>query len=127
MNVFVRLHPSGIVASQAPILVKNKNLGGIDMKTSRILAGVAAATMAIAPIAATAGTRAAETGAVSVQPVKMSTLTRSAKPAERKSEAGGSAVIVAVLAAAAVVAGIIAATDDDDNDLVVEPTTSAGG
>ena len=74
------------------------------MKSSRILAGVAAATMAIAPIAAQAGTRAADTGAVSVQPVKMSTLTRSAKPADRKSEAGGSAVIIAVLAAAAVVA-----------------------
>lgn len=97
------------------------------MKSSRILAGVAAATMAIAPIAAQAGTRAADTGAVSVQPVKMSTLTRSAKPADRKSEAGGSAVIIAVLAAAAVVAGIIAATDDNDNDLIVEPTTSAGG
>jgi len=88
------------------------------MMTSRILAGVAAATMAIAPVAAQAGTRAADAGTVSVEPVKMSTLTRSTKPAEKKSEAGGSAVIIAVLAAAAVVAGIIAATDDDDNELL---------
>ena len=101
------------------------------MLTSRFLAGVAAATLAIAPVAAQAGTRAADAGAVSVEPVKMSTLTRSAKPAAKKSEAGGSAVIVAVLAAAAVVAGIIAATDDNDDDLDIEPTpeptVSAGG
>ncbi|MDG6079619.1 hypothetical protein E3U23_10475 [Erythrobacter litoralis] len=85
------------------------------MKTGRILAGAAAAAMAFAPIAAQAGTRASDAGTVSVQPVKMSSLTRSAKPAEKKSEAGGSAVIIAVLAAAAVVAGIVVAADDDDN------------
>lgn len=86
------------------------------MKTSRLLSGLGAVAMAVAPVAAQAGTRAAEADVVSVQPVKMSSVSRATSEAERKSElAGGSSVIIAILAAAAVIAGIIIAVDDDED------------
>lgn len=90
-----------------------------DLTIGRILAGVGAAALAVAPIAAQAGTRAVDGETVSVQPVKMSVVSRASKSAEKKSElGGGSSVIIAVLAAAAVIAGIIVAADgDDDEDL----------
>lgn len=84
------------------------------MKTSRLLMGFGAATMAIAPVAAQAGTRAADAGVVAVQPVKMSTVSRSAQTAEKKNELGGPGLIIAILAVAAIVAGIIIAADDND-------------
>ena len=85
------------------------------MKTSRLLSGIGAAAMAFAPVAAQAGTRAAEADVVSVQPVKMSSVSRASQTAEKKSELGGSSVIIALLAAAAVIIGIIIAVDDDDD------------
>ena len=86
------------------------------MKISRLLSGIGAVAVAMAPVAAQAGTRAADTGVVSVQPVKMSTVSRASATAEKKSElAGGSATIIAILAAAAVIVGIIIAVDDDDD------------
>ena len=53
------------------------------MKTSRLFMGFGAAAMAIAPVAAQAGTRAADAGVVAVQPVKMSTVSRSTQAAEK--------------------------------------------
>ncbi|QZD89457.1 hypothetical protein K3148_11650 [Qipengyuania aurantiaca] len=84
------------------------------MKTSRLLSGLGAVAMAVAPVAAQAGTRAADTGAIAVQPVKMSSVERGAEAATSESELGGSATILAVLAAVAVILGIIIAVDDDD-------------
>ena len=85
------------------------------MKTSRLLSGIGAIAVAMAPVAAQAGTRAADAGVVSVEPIKLS---RVSATAEKKSEIGegsGSAVIIAILAAAAVIAGIIIAVSDDDD------------
>lgn len=82
------------------------------MKTSRLLIGIAAAAMSIAPVAAQAGTRASDARAVAVQPVKMSTVTRSAQTAEKKNELGGAGLIVAILAFAAIIGGIVIAADD---------------
>ena len=84
------------------------------MKTSRLLSGLGAVAMAVAPVAAQAGTRAADTGAIAVQPVKMSGVERGAETVTTKSELGGSATILAALAAIAVIIGIIIAVDDDD-------------
>ncbi len=86
------------------------------MKISRLLSGLGAVAMAVAPVAAQAGTRASDAGALTVQPVKMSTVSRTAKPAGMKSEAGGSATILAVVAAIAVILGILVATGGDDDD-----------
>lgn len=84
------------------------------MKTSRLLSGLGAVAMAVAPVAAQAGTRAADTGAIAVQPVKMSGVERGTETVTTKSELGGSATILAALAAIAVIIGIIIAVDDDD-------------
>ena len=86
------------------------------MKTSRLLSGLGAVAMAVVPVAAQAGTRAADTGAIAVQPVKMSGVERGAETVTTSSEMGGSAVILAVLAAVAVIVGIIVAVDDDTTD-----------
>lgn len=89
-----------------------------EVTFGRMLAGAGAIAMAIAPIAAQAGTRAADAQTVSVKPVTMAPVSRASKSAEKKSEIGGSSVLIAVLAAAAVIAGIVvAASDDDDADL----------
>ncbi len=86
------------------------------MKTSRLLSGLGAVAMAVVPVAAQAGTRAADTGAIAVQPVKMSGVERGTETVTTKSELGGSATILAVLAAIAVIVGIIVAVDDDTTD-----------
>lgn len=84
----------------------------------QILAGAGAFAMMTAPVAAQAGTRAADAGTVSVKPVKLSNVSRATATAKKEAELGGSSVLIAVLAAAAVIAGIVvAASDDDDDDL----------
>lgn len=84
------------------------------MKTSRLLSGLGAMAMAVVPVAAQAGTRAADTGSIAIQPVKMSGVERGTETVTTKSEIGGSAAILAVLAAVAVIVGIVVAVDDDD-------------
>lgn len=84
------------------------------MKTSRLLSGLGAVAMAVVPVAAQAGTRAADTGAISVQPVAMSGVERGTETVTTKSELNGSATILAILALLALVAGIAAASGDDD-------------
>ena len=86
------------------------------MKTSRLLSGLGAVAMAVAPVAAQAGTRAADAGTIAVQPVKMSGVERGTETVTTKSEMGGSAAILAVLAAVAVIVGIVIAVDDDTTD-----------
>lgn len=86
------------------------------MKTSRLLSGLGAVAMAVVPVAAQAGTRAADAGEIAVQPVKMSGVERGTEAATSESEIGGSATIVAILAAIAIIVGIIVAVDDDTTD-----------
>ncbi|MBY6128582.1 hypothetical protein KUW15_07640 [Qipengyuania aquimaris] len=89
----------------------------IKKTLGRIMAGAGVMAMVATPMVANAGTRAADAEVVSVQPVKMSAVSRASEGAESRSEAGGTATIVAIIAAVAVIIGIIAAVDDDDDDL----------
>ena len=86
------------------------------MKTSRLLSGLGAVAMAVVPVAAQAGTRAADSGAIAVQPVKMSGVERGTETVTTSSEMGGSTAILAALAVIAVIIGIIIAVDDDTTD-----------
>lgn len=75
-----------------------------------LIAAASALGLAVAPVAANAGTRAND-----VVPAA-ATIDRDIAPVTESSEMGGSAIIIAILAAAAVIAGILAAIDDDDGD-----------
>lgn len=80
---------------------------------TRMMMTAAAATMAFAPIAAQAGTRASDNA--SVYSVSAPGVGRSAN-GENQSEGGGaSAIILGLLAAAAVIAGIYFAVDSEDD------------
>lgn len=76
---------------------------------TKIFAATAALGMALAPVAASAGTRAAD-----VVPATY-TVDRASADAENTAELGGSSLVIAALAAIAVIVGIIIAVDDDDN------------
>lgn len=81
------------------------------MKTfSRMMLAAAATTLAVTPIAAQAGTRASDSGAV--YSVSAPGLGRAA---EGEKAASGSTIILAIFAAIAVGAGIYFAADSDDN------------
>jgi len=88
------------------------------LNMSRIAMTAAALGMAIAPIAATANTRAADNGAVYSAPVSA--------PGKGRADDGeklvGQGIILAVFAVAAAVGGIVIATDGGNND-----TASPGG
>ena len=78
---------------------------------SRLMVATAAASMAFAPIAAQANTRAADNAPVYT--------TATAEPgvavaAEGEELRGASGILIALLAAAAAIAGIIAVADTDD-------------
>ena len=82
--------------------------------TSRLVMTAAAASLAFAPIAATANTRAADSKA---------TYTTASAPGQgvaaegEKLEAeGGVGIIIAILGAAAIVGGIIILAEDDDDN-----------
>ncbi|MEO1729288.1 MAG: hypothetical protein AAFR64_00955 [Pseudomonadota bacterium] len=80
--------------------------------TSRLVMTAAAASLAFAPIAATANTRAADSKA---------TYTTASAPgegvtAEGEKLEGTAGILVALLAAAAIVGGIIIIAEDDDDD-----------
>lgn len=78
---------------------------------SRIVFAAAAASMAMTPIAAQAGTRAGDTTAV----YSAAAVPGIGRSAEGESLAGGSDIIIALLAAAAIIAGLVLASDSDDN------------
>lgn len=75
----------------------------------KLIAAASALGLAVAPVAANAGTRANDVVPAAAK------IDRNIAPVTESSEMGGSAIIVAILALAAVIAGIIAATSDDDN------------
>jgi hypothetical protein len=83
------------------------------MKTAiRMIMAVAAASMAILPVAAQANTRAGDSGAVYT--------TASAQPglgraADGEAAAGGLSIILALFSSALIITGIVFATQSDDN------------
>lgn len=83
------------------------------MVFKKVMVGLAAASMVIAPTAATAGTRA-DTAMPAVKASTIQLGERTSASVKKEERIGGSATILAVLAAAAVIAGIIIAVDDDD-------------
>lgn len=79
---------------------------------SRLTMAAAAATMAVAPIAVQANTRAGDSGA--------SYSTSAAQPglgraANGESVGGGASVLLAILASALIIGGIVMSSDSDDN------------
>ena len=81
---------------------------------SRSLVAAATASLAIAPIAAQANTRASDSAPVYS--------TSNANPGigradEGESLAGGPGIIIALLAGAAIIAGIVVAADNEDDDV----------
>lgn len=85
------------------------------MKIKNVLAGVAAAGLAIAPVAASAGTRAAS-ALPTLTSGSMVMGTHSTRAVKKDEQMGGTAIIVAIIAVVAVILGILAATDDDRSD-----------
>ena len=84
------------------------------MKTmSRLMVTAAAASMAVAPIAVQANTRAGDNAPVYTSETAQPGLGRAAEGEEVR---GGSTIILALLAAAAAVGGIIVAAGNDADD-----------
>lgn len=82
--------------------------------TSRVMVAAAAASMAFAPIAVQANTRASDTTPVySTGSAAQPGMGREAKGEE---VTGAPGILIAILAVAAVVGGIVAVTDDADDD-----------
>ncbi|MEP3421287.1 MAG: hypothetical protein ABJN35_06110 [Erythrobacter sp.] len=77
---------------------------------SRMMVATAAVSMAFAPIAAQANTRAADNA-----PVYTSAEPGAAVAAEGEELRGASGILITLLAAAAAIAGIIAVADSEDD------------
>lgn len=80
---------------------------------SRLMVTAAAASMAVAPIAAQANTRAGDSTPTYTSQTAQPGVERSAEGEEMR---GGSSIILLLLAAAAAVAGIVIAADNEDDD-----------
>ncbi len=80
---------------------------------SRLMVAAAATSMAVAPIAAQANTRAGDSAPVYTSSVSQPGLARSAEGEELR---GGAGILIALLAAAAAIGGIIAVADTEDDD-----------
>ena len=81
--------------------------------TSRVMVSAAAASMAFAPIAAQANTRASDSAPVYTSEAAQPGLNRSAEGEELRGTPG---VVIALLAAAAAVGGIVVLAGNDDDD-----------
>ena len=80
---------------------------------SRLMVTAAAASMAFAPIAAQANTRAGDNAPVYT--AETTAQPGMAREAEGESLRGTPGIIIALFAAAAAIAGIVAVADNDDN------------
>lgn len=78
---------------------------------SRLMVATAAASMAFAPIAVQANTRAADNAPVYTSATAEPGIARAAEGEELR---GASGILITLLAAAAAIAGIIAISDSDD-------------
>lgn len=89
--------------------------GVLRIMIKNILTSAAAIGLAVSPVAAQAGTRAAaslptlEAGSISIGE-------RTTASVKKSESLQGSGIIIGVIALAAVIAGIIVAADDDDDD-----------
>lgn len=81
---------------------------------SRVMVTAAAASMAFAPIAVQANTRASE--ATPVYTTSSTAQPGMGRTAEGEEVKGTRGILIAILALAAVVGGIVAVTDDADDD-----------
>ena len=79
---------------------------------SRLMVTAAAASMAFAPIAAQANTRASDSTPVYTETASQPGLARSAEGEEVR---GAPSILLALLAAAAAIGGILAVTNGDDD------------
>ena len=79
---------------------------------SRLMVTAAAASMAFAPIAVQANTRASDNAPVYTNTTSQPGLERSAEGEELR---GAPSILIALLAAAAAIGGIIAVTNNDDD------------
>lgn len=75
---------------------------------SRLMLAAAATSLAFAPVAVQAGTRAGDNGSV------YSANAGLGRSADGESVASGAAFILALFASAAIISGIVFATDEDD-------------
>ena len=82
--------------------------------TTRLIVGAAAASMAFAPIAAQANTRAGDSAPVYSTSTAQPGLARSAEGEELRGTPG---ILIALLAAAAAIAGIVVMADNEDDDI----------
>ena len=80
---------------------------------SRLAVTAAAASMAFAPIAAQANTRAADSAPVYT--AQSSAQPGLARDAEGEDLAGSPSIIIALLAAAAIIGGVVAISDNEDD------------
>lgn len=78
---------------------------------SRMAMAAAAATMAIAPVAAQASTRAGDNGSV----YSVSSAPAIGRAAEGEQAGSGFSIILALFAGAAIIGGIVFASSSDDN------------
>ncbi len=78
---------------------------------SRMAMAAAAATMAIAPVAAQASTRAGDNGSV----YSVSSAPGIGRAAEGEQAGSGLSIILALFAGAAIIGGIVLASSSDDN------------
>ncbi len=83
---------------------------------TRVMVSAAAASMAFAPIAVQANTRASSSTPVYTPSAAQPGMGRDAEGEELGGRNGGATVLIAILGVAAVVGGIIAITDDEDDD-----------
>lgn len=82
--------------------------------TTRLIVGAAAASLAFAPIAAQANTRAGDSAPVYSTSTAQPGLARSAEGEELRGTPG---ILIALLAAAAAIAGIVVMADNEDDDI----------
>lgn len=81
--------------------------------TSRVMVAAAAASMAFAPIAVQANTRAADAPVYNTSSAAQPGMGREADGEEVKGTPG---ILIAILGVAAAIGGIVAITDDSDDD-----------
>lgn len=82
--------------------------------TSRLMVATAAASMAFAPIAAQANTRAGDSAPVYT--AETTAQPGMARDAEGENLRGTTGIVITLLAAAAAIAGIVTLADNEDDD-----------
>lgn len=103
--------PSALLCGNYLINSNQHKVQPMMKSATRMMVAAAAASLAFAPIAAQAGTRAGDSGAV----FAASSAPGMGRSADGESLDSGTSIILALLAAGLVIAGIVAAADSNDN------------